>query len=832
MPRVLRIINRLNLGGPTYNAAYLSALLQPDYETMLVAGMRDESEESSEFILEKMNLRPHYIRAMRREINLKDDLQAFRDIKKIIQEFKPDIVHTHAAKSGTLGRIAAHQMKVPVILHTFHGHIFQGYFNKPKTRFFIGIERQMARISTGIIALSEHQKHDLSRVYRICPPEKIKIIPLGFDLSRIRNAAAHLRSDFRNKYNLDDETLAIGIIGRLVPIKNHTLFIQAWKNVLQRTSKKIHAFIIGDGEDRAQLEQQCIDSGITFNTAEHPRTNASLTFTSWIHEIEVAISGLDIVVLSSNSEGTPVSLIEAQAGGKAILTTDVGGIRDTVLPDETALIVPPGREDAFAEGLLRLIHEKNLRKSMAAKGPSFVQQRFEVKRLVDDMKGYYEELLMQKGVSTSGVMATAQTPSPTTVRETGEAIRQSTEDTRHKGKIRVMHVVNRLNLGGITYNAACIAHGLKPEFETRVVCGIKDPYEESSEFIMRKVGIEPIYVEEMHRTINPINDWKAYRHILGLILKFRPDIVHTHGAKAGVLGRIAAWRAGVPVIIHTYHGHVFHSYFGKLKTRFFLIMERMLSKITTAIVAISKLQKEELSKVYKISRPEKFHIIELGYDLGPFATNSGEKRALFRASYKISEDTLLVGTIGRIVPIKNIPLIIEAWLMIDQDIRRKARLFIIGDGEQRKEMENICERNRLRISTPEKRNPEAEIIFTSWIQDSDMAMAGLDIVALSSLNEGTPASLIEAMASGKPIVTTGVGGIPDMVTEGQTALIVESGNAAQLAHALEKLMTDAGLRSKMSENGPPFARKRYASDRLITDMNRFYHDLIDSVNKA
>lgn len=832
MPRVLRIINRLNLGGPTYNAAYLSALMQPDYETMLVAGMRDLSEESSEFILEKMNLSPHYIRAMRREINLRDDLQAFRDIKKIIREFKPDIVHTHAAKSGTLGRIAAHQLKVPVILHTFHGHIFQGYFNRPTTRFFIEIERQMARLSTGIIALSEHQKHDLSQVYRICPPEKVRIIPLGFDLSRICNAATQLRTDFRKKYKLDDDTIAVGIIGRLVPIKNHTLFLLAWKEVIQKTRKKIHAFIIGDGEDRSQLERFCTEAGISFNTANQSHEEATLTFTSWIHEIEVAISGLDIVALSSNSEGTPVSLIEAQAGGKAILTTDVGGIRDTVLPNETALIVPPGNINSFAEGLLKLIHDDKLRNSMSDKGPLFVKQRFEVQRLVNDMREYYNALLQQHQLTPTSDFST------TTPKQYSTATEINTEGIKElipgesAQKIRVMQVVNRLNLGGITYNAACIAHGLKPAFETRVVCGLKDPYEESSEFIMRKVGIEPIYVDKMHRNIHPLNDWLAFRQILGLIRKFKPDIVHTHGAKAGVLGRIAAWKAGVPVIIHTYHGHVFHSYFGKLKTFFFLIMERFLSKITTALVAISNLQKEELCLEYKISHPEKIHMIELGYDLKPFSENQGEKRALFRTSNAIDDDVLIVGTIGRIVPIKNIQLIINAWMKIEESVRSKARLFIIGDGELRKELERICTTHGLRISTPEIRNKEAEITFTSWIQDSDVAMAGIDIVALSSLNEGTPASLIEAMASGKPIVTTRVGGIPDMVSDEETALLVDSGNAAQMAIALSRLISEPDLRAIMSRKGPVIAGKRYSADRLITDMNDFYHDLISSAKNV
>ena len=393
MPRVLRIINRLNLGGPTYNAAYLSALMQPEFETMLVAGMRDESEESSEFILEKMNLSPHYIRAMRREINFRDDFQAFQDIKEIIREFKPDIVHTHAAKAGAVGRIAASGEKVPVILHTFHGHVFKGYFNPLTTRVFIGLERYLARLSTGIIAISESQKKELAETYRICPSDKIKVIPLGFDLSRFHNNQQELRTTFRNEFGLDKKTVAVGIIGRLVDIKNHKLFLEAWARLMKKTSAPIHAFIIGDGELRSMLESACRSLGIPFNVPGQLNREANLTFTSWIIDIERALAGLDIVALTSNNEGTPVSLIEAQAAGKPVISTDVGGVSDTMTNGETGLLIPAGNVDTLTEALSRLSEDESLRIRMGARGSSLADARFGVSRLVDDMRSYYNSLL-------------------------------------------------------------------------------------------------------------------------------------------------------------------------------------------------------------------------------------------------------------------------------------------------------------------------------------------------------------------------------------------------------------------------------------------------------
>ena len=393
MTKVLRIINRFNLGGPTYNVAYLSKYLSDDFETLLVGGAKDDTEESSNFIVENLGLKPVIVEEMLREIDLKNDYIAYKKIKKIIQEFKPDIVHTHASKAGTLGRLAASSCGVPIIIHTFHGHVFHSYFGKFKTLFYKTIERYLAKKSTIIIAISEIQKQELVDIHKICSADKIKVIPLGFDLSKFQENISKKRKLFRAKYNLDDDEIAISIIGRLVPIKNHALFLEALKIISKKTSKKIRAFIVGDGEERQAIESKARELGIPFIDGEKSNEKTLLTFTSWIKEIDIVLSGSDIIALTSYNEGTPVSLIEAQAANKPIVTTNVGGIENVVLPNQTALLCNNNDLNKFSEALLRLIEEDATRLSMSEKGWNHVKEKFHYTRLVKDMENLYKNLL-------------------------------------------------------------------------------------------------------------------------------------------------------------------------------------------------------------------------------------------------------------------------------------------------------------------------------------------------------------------------------------------------------------------------------------------------------
>lgn len=396
MPRVLRIINRFNLGGPTYNASYLTKYLAPEFETLLVGGMKEDNEENSEFIVKNLGIEPIIIPEMHRKINLFKDVVAYRKISEIIKEFKPDIVHTHASKAGALGRRAAYSLKVPVIVHTFHGHVFDSYFNGFQSAIYQQIERSLAKISTKIIALSETQKYDLVNKYKICPEEKVEVIPLGFDLDRFQENMEEKRRKFRKDYLIEDDEIAIGIIGRIVPIKNHSLFLEGIKYVSEKSNKKIRAFIVGNGGDCVKVMAKCYSLGIDCVDFTAEKRKAVVTFTSWIKKADYVYAGMDIISLTSLNEGTPVSLIEAQASGKPIITTNVGGVENIVSLGQTALLSDININGDFCNKLLTLVQDDEMRNKFSSKGWLYVKEKFSYTRLIEDMKKMYYELLSQK----------------------------------------------------------------------------------------------------------------------------------------------------------------------------------------------------------------------------------------------------------------------------------------------------------------------------------------------------------------------------------------------------------------------------------------------------
>ncbi len=396
MPRVLRIINRFNLGGPTYNVAYLSKYLPADYVTMLVGGEKDESEDSSLFIAKSLGLEPIVIAEMKRSLHPWHDYLAYRKIKKIIREFKPDIVHTHASKAGTLGRLAAKHCGVHVIIHTFHGHVFHSYFGKLSTFFYKTVERYLAKFTTKIVAISELQRTELSEIHRIAPASKFVVIPLGFDLKRFSEDLPRKRNQFRNNLGLNEDHLAVGIIGRLVPIKNHKMFIRGIQILRDAGFKNVKGIIVGDGELRQQLEAFTESLGLKIKKSGMSVDESDVLFTGWIKEADVALAGLDIVCLTSFNEGTPVSLIEAQAAGKPILSTRVGGVEDVVQEENTALLCRSDHPEEFAEKLICLASDPMLRKKLSGGGREFVLERFSYGRLVADMDSLYRHCLQNK----------------------------------------------------------------------------------------------------------------------------------------------------------------------------------------------------------------------------------------------------------------------------------------------------------------------------------------------------------------------------------------------------------------------------------------------------
>lgn len=380
---------------------------------------------------------------------------------------------------------------------------------------------------------------------------------------------------------------------------------------------------------------------------------------------------------------------------------------------------------------------------------------------------------------------------------------------------RILRIINRYNLGGPTYNAAYLSRYLPSTFETMLVGGSPQPSEEHSGFILDRIGMPYTEIPEMSRSINPINDLKAFHRLIGILRDYRPDIVHTHAAKAGLLGRMAAIYCGVPHIVHTYHGHVFEGYFSPTVSKGVQLIERQLAKRSSAIVTISEAQHRDIVERFKIVSEEKAHIIPLGLDLDPFAKDKDAKRANFRKHYSIEENEFVFAIVGRLTAIKNHTLLLEAFFALPDDLPRT--LFIVGDGEERAALEKIVADQQLPSTI--------KVVFTSWIKNMSDTMPAFDCVVLSSDNEGTPVSLIEAQAAGVPVISTDVGGVRNCMLENKSGLIVSRKNAAELSSAMHRMMLRSG---DFKDQGVDFVMSKYSYHRLVNDMSALYNQLLQT----
>ena len=385
-------------------------------------------------------------------------------------------------------------------------------------------------------------------------------------------------------------------------------------------------------------------------------------------------------------------------------------------------------------------------------------------------------------------------------------------------KLKILRIVTRLNIGGPAIHTTLLTREFSGDkFESRLLCGSVSRREGDMGYIAQTYGISPVYIPALRREINPFCDFVAFFQILKYMVKFKPHIVHTHTAKAGTLGRLAAILTGVPVKIHTFHGHVFYKYFSKRKTKLFIFVERILAKFTDTIIAISDKQKDEIINKYKITRREKCHVVKLGFDLQKFL-GIEHKRNIFREKFKFSENDILVGIIGRLAPIKNHKMFIDALSHLyrngKRDITERIKSVIVGDGEMREELSAYARFNGLK----------EKLLFTGWLKDIDEVYAGLDIVALTSLNEGTPVALIEAMSSFKPVISTDVGGVKDAV--GNAGFLVASNDYKAMGNEILNLAESTEIREKQGKIGRDFVKEAFSKERLVAELEALYSELM------
>ncbi len=382
--KIVRIIARLNVGGPAIHTILLTGELNDDrFESVLVSGSVDAGEKEMDYLAEKKGVKPVAVPELSRKVDLRKDFTAFFKILRIIKREKPDIVHTHTAKAGALGRTAAVLAGVPVRIHTFHGHIFENYFSKPQAMLFLFIERFLALFSKYIIVVSEVQKEEIVKKYKIAGEEKVKVVPLGLELDRLSLIGSR-NGKLRGELGIGDGCVLIGIIGRLVPVKNHRMFLDACKKLFDLAGGlDIRCIVVGDGEEREGLERYARELGI----------REKVVFSGWKKEMADVYADLDIVALTSLNEGTPVALIEALASCRPVVSTDVGGVKDVVEDGINGYLVASGDSAGFAKRCLELAKDPEKRRSLGGNGRQRVLKRYSKERLVRDIKALYEEAL-------------------------------------------------------------------------------------------------------------------------------------------------------------------------------------------------------------------------------------------------------------------------------------------------------------------------------------------------------------------------------------------------------------------------------------------------------
>jgi glycosyltransferase involved in cell wall biosynthesis len=385
--KIVRIIARLNVGGPAIQAISLTRLLEPrGYQTRLVRGSEGTDEGNMDYLAQELSVSPTLIEQMRRDPG-PGDLVALARLVSILRRDRPQIVHTHAAKAGTLGRAAAliafpRRAEQPVVVHTFHGHSLTGYFSSRTARVFLEIERRLARRTDALIAVSAEVRDDLIAL-GVAASERFTVIPLGLNLDRFTDdhGRAERRAALRTHWGIEPDEDVVTLVARLVPIKRVDRFLRIARRLLDRPRTRF--VVVGDGELREQLH----------SSDDARALGERLVWAGFRRDMPDVCFASDVVTLSSDNEGTPVSLIEAQAAAVAVVGTDVGGVRSAVIDGQTGMLAACEDETGFATAVRILLDDRELSARLARAGRLHATNSFGMQRLVDDLDTLYRALL-------------------------------------------------------------------------------------------------------------------------------------------------------------------------------------------------------------------------------------------------------------------------------------------------------------------------------------------------------------------------------------------------------------------------------------------------------
>jgi len=806
--RVLRVIARLNVGGPALHVSYLTrGLRERGYETTLVTGSLGAGEGSMEYALREQDVEPFVISEMQREISPLVDIASVMKLRELIREIQPDILHSHTAKAGAVGRIAASlagDARPKVVVHTFHGHVLRGYFNPALSRAFGVVERELAKKTDALIAVSPEVRDDLVRL-GVAPARRITVVRLGLDLEHRVAAGPEDGARFRREIGVDEEAFVVGWLGRMTEIKRADVLLRAFQ-LLKKRESRAALVLVGDGPLRGQLEQFADQLGIL----------DACRFVGYREEVGHAYAAVDAVALTSANEGTPVSIIEAQAAGLPVVSTDVGGVSDVV-------------EDGVsgAERLVELARNRELRLELGHSGRERVVDRYSVPRLVDDVDRLYRTLLGVRDPRRRLVVG------PLSVR-LGPALEHLDRVDRAPKSLRIALVTQYFppEIGATQTRMQAFAEYLSARGHDVTVV---------TELPNHPVGIIPerfrghYYVDDRSNEYRVLRVWVRasiektqttrmafYLSYMGLAAATAPllgpvDVVlaTTPPLFAGLAGLALARMKGAPLVLDV----------RDLWPAAAVSLNQISDGVTLrAAEALERMLYRNAAEVVAVTRPFCRHIDRVrGRGLTAHIPNGTLERFFVeaapptRAALGLPDDAFLVTFAGTLGIAQALPALIDAAERTDGD----AVFSLIGDGPMKASLIEEAESRGLEnVLFHPQVDPEE---IGSYLAASDALVVTLS--AHPTFRDFVPSKMIDFMATGRPVILSAAGESARLLERAGAGVVVPPEDPNALSKAVDWLATHPAEAKQMGLRGRAFARSRL---RLV-QAARLEHVLADVV---
>ena len=815
------MIARLNVGGPALHVSYLSRELDRiGYETTLVAGRIGGSEGSMEYVAEELGVEPLYVPELQREISFTADAVAARRVLELIRRLRPDVLHTHTAKAGGVGRMAAllaGAARPKAVVHTFHGHVLRGYFSPLKTEAFRQLERGLARSSDALIAVSPEVRDDLVAL-GVAPASKIAVIRLGLDFTKRLAAPVDARLRLREELGIDPDAFVAAWLGRMTEIKRADDLLRAFARLRERRPEA-ELLVVGDGPLRGDLEELARTLGI----------GRSAHFTGFREDVGTVYAASDAVVLTSANEGTPVSVIEAQAAGLPVVSTDVGGVRDVVAEGISGFVVAPGDLDALAGRIELLARDRELCRRLGDAGRGRARERYGVPRLVSDVDTLYRELLASGAPRTrSRVDVRARPLVPTLserrVERTGRPLRivlvsqyfpPEIGATQSRMQAFAEHLAERGHRVTVIAEFPNHPQGVMPEaYRGRI---LED--DRSNPYRVLRVWVKTSADKTQMTRLSFYTSFMALASLVAP-LAGRADVVvaTTPPLFTGIAGLAIARLNGAPLVLDV--RDLWPAAATSLmqispgwETSVAEVIERRLYRSAAALTAVTQPFCRHIDAIR--GRGPKTVLLPNGTIPSFFV--DGDARRSTQARLGVPPDRFLVTFAGILGIAQALPSALDAAALVDGS----AELLLVGDGPMRSILGELAEQRQLENVRFHPQIPLEDI--PAVLAASDALFVPLS--AHPTFRQFVPSKLMDFMAVGRPVVLAAAGEAARILERSGGGIAVAPEAPEELAQAIRWLADHPAEAAAMGARGRAFAHRRLRS----TQAERLEQVLFDVV---